>query len=210
LLGNELVAQNYAWSVIKRIGLDADCKLSELVIRSADAAMASPSMDKYPYVSAKFQPMPYGYRIRGEYRAKELLIDPLDGCLLIYGDGGATYGDFAVESHDAKIKLGEARGLAEPVAKKYAVGAPMLPATEAPPATKTNELMYVHPNGEMGGIDYGDAEHPARLRLAWVLYYANDDEIWIDAGDGKVLGGKSRTEDEKRYLRHMKSGVWMG
>jgi hypothetical protein len=50
--------------------------------------------------------------------------------------------------------------------------------------------MLVHPNGEIGGLSYDKDENPARLRLAWVLYYDWNDEIWVDASAGKVLGGR--------------------
>ena len=83
----------------------------------------------------------------------------------------------------------EARAKAEPVEKKFGVGKAPMPGMDATPATKVTGLSLVHPNGLSVGVDFGTKEGTARLSLAWVLYYPLNDEMWIDAADGKGQAG---------------------
>ena len=96
---------------------------------------------------------------------------------------------FAIESHTPVLSLREAGAKAEPLLKEYEVGRQWKDGPELPAATRTSRLAFVHPNGENGGTEYDAGERPLRMRLAWVLYYAGNDAVWIDAADGKVLGG---------------------
>lgn len=201
LLGDALTAHNYVWSVIKKIGVAKDCKLIEFRFRPPDTNGAA-SSDKYVSIRATFQPMPFGYQFRDEFGRSTIELDPLDGAVIFYANAGAVSPPFKIESRSPVLKVSDATAKAEPLVKKYAVGAGSNPGSEPKPASKTRRLMFVHPNGEMGGVEYPDDENPARLRLAWVLYYAWDDEIWIDAADGKVLGGSSYRENTLRSLRH--------
>jgi hypothetical protein len=199
-LGDALAALNRAWSVFERVGGDKDCKLVELkaVLQSPGGAANA----RYYLVSAIFQPKPFGYRFRGGFKACGFNIDPLDGTVDSYENSGAMNPPYTIESQKAVLKLSEARAKADPLAEKYGVGQSRRPGMEARPTTKPSELMFVHPNGENGGLEYPDYENPARLRLAWVLYYPEDDEIWIDASDGTVLGGRSFKEDNLHSLRN--------
>jgi len=51
-----------------------------------------------------------------------------------------------------------------------------------------NLLGYVRPNGLFGGKQDPD-QVPFRLRLAWAVYFG-EESVWIDAGDGSILGGE--------------------
>jgi hypothetical protein len=119
------------------------------------------------------------------------VLDARDWGIIVYRDMGAINPRYVVESSTCKLTLSQARAIAEPLVAKYTVGGPAV-SSQAHPPTKTNGLMLVHPNGMIGGLSYAKHESPARLRLAWVLYYARDEEIWIDASTGKVLGGSSK------------------
>jgi hypothetical protein len=203
LLNDTLSAQNYAWSVMKRIGLPEDCKLVELQCRFA-ADPPGRGNDPGPEIQAEFQPKPFGFELRQVYGRRWVLIDPADGALISYGAWLSP--PLAIESHDAQLRLSHAQAIAAPVVEKYSVGqqgtGPFAPAVQ--PSTDPSELMLVLPNGELGGVEYDPHERPVRLRLAWVLHYSDYDEVWIDAADGRVLGGHTLGEDNLAGAKALK------
>jgi hypothetical protein len=196
-LPDVLSAQTYAWGVIETLGLGKDCKLVELQCLHFPGNADGDS--SYPQVSAVFQPMPLGYRIESKFGKYELGLDALDGALIAYRRQDFPENSYTIESHDATTKLSEALAEATAVLKKWGVGQqPGVSGTDGPFWTKPTQLMFVWPNGLYGGLQYDHAEKPARLRLAWVFFYESVEEIWIDAADGKVLGGRSRAPSKLR------------
>lgn len=200
-LPNALSAQNYAWSVMEGLGLGKDCKLVEL--QCLHFPGGSDSDSGYPQVSAVFQPVPLGYRIESKFGKCQLVLDALDGCVVAYRRQDFPENAFTIEAHAATVKQSEALARATPVLEKWGVGPkPESVGTDGPFWTKPSQLMFVWPNGLYGGVQYDHAEKPARLRLAWVFFYHAVEEIWIDAADGKVLGGRSRAPSKLRAPPH--------
>lgn len=133
------------------------------------------------------------------YDSCSLSIDPVDGVLMSFGVRQTPY---KIESYTAKLSIDQARSKAASTVKEYGVG------TYRPgylvivqgarygdrlwPAKTESRLQYVCPNGVFGGLKYDEQETPKRLRLAWVLYYPGDEAVFVDAGDGRILGGISK------------------
>lgn len=196
-LSNPLSAQTFAFGVMKNMGLPKDCKLAELKCLNFAGGPQTPG-GGYPEIDTVFQPTPFGYRIDDNFGRRDLDLDALDGTVIVYEDRGALYNStYTIESHTCTIKLREAWAKAEPLVKKYKIGeAPFgAPAGEPQFGARPTQLMFVHPNGLMGGLKYDRSEKPARLRLAWVFSYSLIEEVWIDAADGKVLGGYCRAQE---------------
>jgi hypothetical protein len=203
LLRDVLAARNYVFGVMKGIGMPDDYRLSELRCRFPGDP-PGPGMDRGPRVDAAFQPAPFGYRLRDWFDKREIILDTEDGSVLIYRSSSSV--DYRVESCEDRLKLSEAQALAAPVVEKYSVGkqgaGPF--ASLVKPSTDPSELMLVLPNGELGGVEYDRFEKPVRLRLAWVLHYSDYDEVWIDAADGRVLGGHTLGWDDLAIAKAMK------
>jgi hypothetical protein len=186
LLTNDLAARIYIKNLAKKMGIGDDYKLVELVARYPSETNQSDAS-----VRAIFQAKPYDYRLRYPWGERQISVDPWDGVVVSY----STYPDakYKIESHEAKITIREARDKAGSVVEKYSIGKirDAAYADRAKPATITmrSGLMYVAPNGLFDGFKYELTDGVFRLRLAWVLFYAYDEEVWIDAADGRVLGG---------------------
>jgi hypothetical protein len=188
LIKDAFVARSHLRDLMSRIGMDSNCELTNLVCRlPSDPDMVDPA--NLPRASASFEPKPYGYRLQGGYGRHVIYVDPVDGGVMDYSRRPER--PYRIESHEPKLSAKEAREKAAPYVKKFDVGKRLggPPGAVVRPATKRTELMFVCPNGDMGGITYDLKQNPVVLRLAWVLIYPQDDEVWIDAGDGKLLGG---------------------
>jgi hypothetical protein len=176
---------------MKRIGLPKDCKLVDLQCLHFPGSPCRPN--DYPEVDAVFQPMPFGYRINDSFGRYDLCVDALDGTVIAYLKREFRVVPYAIESHAAVVKLSEALDAARTLGKKDPAGVGRSEWGAAfEPGAKPTQLMLVCPNGEYGGLKYDRSQHPVLLRLAWVFFYPRSVEVWIDAADGKVLGGYSR------------------
>lgn len=187
-LRGDLDAQMYLRALAKRLGATDKHKMTDYRSRFGVQPEVNRPMERSS-VSAVFQTMPFGYRFRGSRDGFAVVVDPGDGALIEYHRIGPR--PYTIESHEAKLKFEQANAIARPLALKRAVGQWRSTdgnyAKTVPTAAQPSYLAYVVPNGEFGEPKYTDK--PDRLRLAWVLCYPRHEEIWIDAGDGKVLGG---------------------
>lgn len=195
-LSNALSAQTYAFTLMETIGLPKGCKLVELKCLHYPDDPGGPG--DYPEVEARFQPVPFGYRIDDSFGMYDLDLDPFDGTITDYAAPIVERGAYTIESHIAAIKAAEAVEKAKAIALKYKVGRrPSDDPSVRPEPTKPAEPMFVSPNGSYGGPPaYDRTKSPARLRLAWVFFYPRDEQIWIDAADGKVLGGYCHSQQQ--------------
>jgi hypothetical protein len=203
LIRDVLAARSNVFGVMKCIGMPDDCRLSELECRFAGDPPGEGN-NPGPQITATFQPWPFGYRLNEWYDKREVEIDPADGAVIVYNlSTGVSY---TIESREPRVKLSQAQALAASVVEKYSVGkqgtGPFAPPVK--PSTEPSELMFVLPDGELGGVEYDRSERPVRLRLAWVLHYSDYDEVWIDAGDGRLLGGHTRELDDLAVAKAMK------
>lgn len=178
--------RGYINRIAKLVGVPDNYKISSI----RDFSATRPSVKD---LRVSLNPMPYGHSIEG-YEECSMFINKQAGivtCISLHHPGKHKY---EIESHDARLTFDQAKTTAEPIAKKYQVGKYRKNEFEyqsgsAPRPNKLpSALEYVCPNGRFEGLDYG---FPAvlKLRLAWRLRYPRNEEIWIDAGDGKVLGG---------------------
>jgi hypothetical protein len=149
--------------------------------------------------------MPYGYRmISGAFR-DELNVDPVDGAVTYFCEGPQW--PYTIESHKVSIKQEDAEKAAKPHMKEYRMGPYRDPGSIHPmpygkQPTLSATLQFVCPNGQMGGLDLHPTQLPQRLRLAWVLQYNIIEQVWIDAADGRFLGGcSSKWEIESRKAK---------
>lgn len=176
--------RNYASKLARTIYMPSTYKFSGMVDLSKDESSIKE-------VRVSFDPMPHGYTVKA-YDEYAFFIDKRTG--LLRGIKKHRPRDYKIESFSAKLSFDQAKAIAEPIAKKYQVGKyrPNELAYRDGGIPKPNldpsALEYVCPNGRFRGLDYG---FPVmlKLRLAWRLRYPRNEEIWIDAGDGKVLGG---------------------
>jgi hypothetical protein len=188
-LNDDLKAKSYLKSLAKRLGVTDEYKLVEFTSHLVVDRRTEGSTG-FPYIRADYEVTPFGYRMRIALDAMSVLVDPVDGMVLFYGKVGSW--PYSIESHEAKVDFKQAKALALPMVEKYTLGKwrstdGMYRGTTPPPG-KPSFLGYVVPNGKFGSPEYREFR-PYRLRLAWVLCYPRGEEVWIDAADGKVLGG---------------------
>ena len=67
-------------------------------------------------------------------------------------------------------------------------------------------LKYVVPNAEYGGQVKAPVNRIFEARLAWIIIIGPD-EVWVDAGDGKLLGGWMRGFLDS-HTEYYKDGRW--
>lgn len=186
-LRDEVVARAFLRNLLTRLGMSSEYKIVEFK-RHLLASLIASKPDGPAVIDALFQPMPHGYRLRNSFGRYDVTINAVDGMLIAYMKHPKW--SYTIESHEPKLTFEQAKGKAASVVREYGVGKPRLHGSTSRPATRKSELMLVRPNDELGsGIKYEPKKQPARLRLAWVLVYSGDDEVWIDAGDGRLLGG---------------------
>ncbi len=173
----------HALALYKLSGLPKSYKLSSIVDFGKEH-------DRWT-VRISFDPMPFGFSVRA-FEECALFFEIPSGILSCITQSYPR--KYEVESHIATLTFNQAKATAEPIASKYQVGKyrPNELAFQDGSIPRPNlfpsALEYVCPNGRFRGLDYG---FPVvlKLRLAWRLRYPRNEEIWIDAGDGKVLGG---------------------
>jgi hypothetical protein len=146
-----------------------------------DANQASSVTGKFAYYYA-------GHPFHEGYGGMMVRLDPRDG-VVVYLSRSLT--KIKVEASVAKLKYDEAVKLGQPIADRNKLGADRT-RSGAVSKAKPSSLEYVRPNGMFGSPEYSREERPARFRLAWILRYPNEEEVWVDAGDGNILGGSKR------------------
>jgi hypothetical protein len=187
LLKDLLVAKSFLRSLAQKLGVPADWKM-RYEGHSAEVVQTQQTMPEK--LSVDFLLTVADHVFHDGHGGKcSLLVFTCDGAIASYARTPTW--PYIIESRESKLTLRQARSLAAPIVKKFAVGVPKdaVIGAQTIPTKKHAELMYVRPNGSMGAPRYDPDERPFRVRLAWVLYYAQDEEVWIDAGDGKLLGG---------------------
>lgn len=178
--------RGYIIKIARAVGVPENYKISSI----RDYSAVRPTVKD---IRVSLNPMPYGYSVEG-YEECSMFINKQAGivtCICLHRPGKHKY---VIESHSAKLTFHQAKAVAEPIARKYQVGkyrknefeyqSGSLPRPNKLPST----LEYVCPNGRFEGLNYG-LPSVLKLRLAWRLRYPRNEEIWIDASDGKVLGG---------------------
>jgi hypothetical protein len=186
-LRNLITARTYFHRLATDLGVPTEWRMRFVDLPVEVEKGAAPLPEK---VTTAFEPTFGGYRMRDHFAGKiEIVVRCPDSRVLVYSR--FPVGTYKLESRESKLTLRQARSLAAPIVRKFAVGVPKdaVIGAQTIPTKKHAELMYVRPNGSMGAPRYDPNERPFRVRLAWVLYYAQDEEVWIDAGDGKLLGG---------------------
>jgi hypothetical protein len=171
-------------SVAAKVGLRKGCKLLDVDIGGSgvkDANQASA-------VSGSFEYYYKGHPFHDGYGGMTVRLDPRDGVVCFLSRDLTR---LRVETADPKLSFYEAKEFAKPIAVRYMLGVDRARQGSVIPA-KASRLEFVRPNGMFGAVRYRLEESPARFRLAWVLNYPNAEQIWVDAGDGKVLGGSKR------------------
>lgn len=146
----------------------------------------------------EFEDYPNGYPIERKSNAYAIHFDITDGTVVFFThvhDPGRI-----IETKTPKLSYKQAKEKAEPIAKEFAVGVyesyelEFKLGQKPVPSKKPSRIEYVCPNGKMGGVSYDLSAKPQRLRLAWVLRYSRADTIWIDAVDGRLLGGSTHRD----------------
>jgi hypothetical protein len=136
--------------------------------------------------SASFGPRPFGYGFLSYSLRILITIDPLDGALLTY----RRFADSVIESSKVSVTASAARKIASKAVQfaGFSVGS-------------TSKLGYTLPNGWFGSKVVSTGP-PYRLRLAYEfpLRGRSTGCVWVDAGNGQVLGGwqmKNRENPER-------------
>lgn len=175
-------ALQYVTRLAKQFGLPRSAVLKKF---SCYADGESPHADasKAGYVAVTFHEKPFGYSSLSLCPENHMYVevDAQDGTLVFFRWAWDTV---QVESHTVSFPKGRA------VEKAKQVYADYYRHRRSPHKgsyTGKVELGYVRPNGLFGGKQYPD-QVPFRLRLAWAVYFG-EESVWIDAGDGSILGG---------------------
>jgi len=208
LLKDESTARTYVLELAKKLGVPDQCQLSVLSFFPNGDPNSGPR-ETLPVLRVSLEPVPMGYPIERGPDHVSIEIGPVDGMVYQYVRGMSF--PYSIESHEIKLSFEQAKAIAEPVVAQYGVGTstqlhPERRDPNAPPPkpngnarTRKNRagvappsfLAFVCPNGTFGAPKYRETGGElAVLRLAWVLKYIHNDEIWIDAGDGRILGGQ--------------------
>lgn len=163
----------------KQLGCPGNYELTEFVI---DLKMVQGQM-LMPRIKAQYELKPYGYRLMYGFSSFGLKIDPRNGELISYG---FTNDPYIIESHVRSLTESSASEIAgkayKNAQKKYRARMPLAP--------RSASIVYVVPNGMYRSEVVPKAAKPYKMRLAWVIPFDFSDEVWVDAGDGKILGGK--------------------
>lgn len=190
----KLDTQIYAHKIAKALGIDTTHELSRLAFHGGGMPN-DPETNNAPQAEVMFEQKAFGYRFRDWWNSYEMRIDLTDGAVITYNYKPEH--KYLIESRTAKITLAQAKEKVALIQQKFYIGRYTPSDMEfrygykPQPSTRPSELMYVCPNGVFGGLDYKPSKATQKLRLAWVINYPLSDQIWIDAADGKVLGGKS-------------------
>lgn len=186
-------------ALAKKLGIPSSHKLTRNEITGGGDPRTTENPGRRCAVG-RFAYMPYGYPVEFGWNDYGLQFDVTDGALVYYSaPGNRTY---RFETKSPKLTLEQAKEKAAPIAKRTGAGLVESPAarmawgTNPKPPKVRNRLAFVCPNGKMGGVKYDLAQNPQRVRLAWVFYYAVGDAIWIDATDGRLLGGSTHREKQ--------------
>jgi len=185
-------------SLAKRLGAPKDFKLTLFQddLNTDQSALTHWSTNIY---EAEFQATPYGFPFRIAPGLIRLNIDRYDGVLCSFVK--MLNFPYSIESHEKKLTFKEASKIAEPTVRQYSVGeyspSSLVPRSNGQPVMSPPKrpappsyVGYVCPNGMFGAPKYSQVKTETRkLRLAWVLCYPQYHEIWVDAADGKILGG---------------------
>ncbi len=126
---------------------------------------------------------PYGYPFLQGGNGMSFDIDPQDGLLV------QLFQNWEVEiaSHDPRIAK-EAAAATSQNAYESHYSTRYSPLRGNQDGSKPPKLGYVVPNG-MFGSKLNETRRPFKARLAWVVYFG-EESVWIDAGNGAVLGGE--------------------
>lgn len=198
VLADPINAKGYLNRMRKKLGLGDNYQIVKYEC-NLNGDKHNWELGKVGFVRIKLEAFEYGYSL-GTFRHAGLTVDPQDGALISFGAPSDV--PIKIESHTAKLSFDQAKERASPTASKYNVGIyrrgcrveiiGLKYGDKMPDSKKPSKLQYVLPNGQFGGIKHDSNDLPRRLRLAWVLIYPGDEQIWVDAGDGKILGGISK------------------
>lgn len=189
VLTDPINARGFVTKIAKKLGLDDRYQIVDFKWL-IEEGRNSGSPQKAKLVFAKIEAFEHGYPL-ATFDHAGFLIDPADGVLLSFSVSNIW--KWTIESHEAKLTFNQAKAIAEPYVKKYRLGEDRTGIRKRPLSnTGSNfptRLEYVLPNGIYDGVKYDCFESPMRLRLAWVIWYPGLDCIYIDAADGRILGG---------------------
>ena len=176
-------AENYLKHLAQAIGVPAGAVYWGLDIVE-DKQPGRTDANPAGRVSISYVQRPYGYPILTahgkEGAAMTVTADPQDGTVMFVWKAPPV----DIEAHMVNFPKDKAVAKAKQVYAEYY-------RTRTSPHKGTYkgkvELGYVLPNGTFGGKRY-PRQVPFRIRLAWAVYFG-EEAVWIDAGDGSILGG---------------------
>lgn len=189
-------AKRYAKSLLELLGSKNRYRISHLK-HGVESEWGDTGHTRSRLVRLRLEAYEHEYPL-GTYDSCNLSINPVDGVLLGYGLRQTPY---KIESFSTKLTIDKAISKAAATIKEYGVGTNrsghwehvqwVQTGKRLRPPRNESRLQYVCPNGKFGGLKYDEKESPIRLRLAWVLYYPGDEAVFVDAGNGRILGGIS-------------------
>ncbi len=197
VLTDPINAKGYVNRLYKKLGFGGRYRISRFDC-NLNGDKNNNELGYVGFVRIDLEAYEFGYPL-AVYDRSDIAVDPLDGALIGYG---VTRTNYKIESHASKLTFDQAKKKAETTVKQYGVGtyrqgmAIMVRGARIGdrlwPPKRLSRQEYVCPNGLFGGLKYDEKESPKRLRLAWVLYYPGDEAVFVDAGDGRILGGISK------------------
>ncbi len=180
--------RSYCSNFAKRLGISECYKVSSIRTRKQDYNEFGGEEQR---CTVEYSASHQGYPIKG-YDNYALNFDLMTG--LVSAIFRPQPKKNTIESSKAALTFAQASEIATKIARKYDVGKYRKGETQyslnakPKPSEEPSQLEYILPNGEFGGLNY-PFKAPYKLRLAWVLRYPRNEAIFIDADDGKCLGG---------------------
>lgn len=177
--------KGYVNNLAKKLGCTDDLNLTKFVVNLDTSGQVNGAniSGARPSIKAIYDYQPFGYPIKYYLRHFGLRVDPRNGQLISFGMDNDL--SFTIDSHKCSLKEPAAIDLAT---KVYADRKGSV-AVDRKMENFKPKLMYICPNLNYSDKPYKSPVRPYKLRLAWVIPFLKRDEVWIDADDGKLLGG---------------------
>ena len=167
-------ATDRLWHLARAIGLPPQAYLARLDINARGT-------------EATFSVRPHGYHFIGRANVMALVLDPQDGQLVFL----AQHWNLVPVSWTRRLTRDQATARARTARRNWYARRSTVPYTRprgARLAASPPTLGYVEPNGAFGGTASQRTSTP-KVRLAWSVPIG-DESVYVDAGDGTVLGGE--------------------
>ncbi len=177
-------ASAYLWNLARRLGLPANAYMVRLDVIDDNDPHHTDS-NRTGSIGASFSVRPHGYEFLGEGNGMSLVLDPQDGVLTFFVQRWTVQIVSWTKKLTSQQSLQHAKiSYSKYLTDKYGTEwqSSNLASLDVP------KIGYVIPNELFYSGIISDATS-RKARLAWAVSFGKD-VVWVDAGNGKILGGQ--------------------